>query len=100
MVSRILEDKHGVLGLGLEGSGLGLGLGLEILALTTSLIVISVFPYASSVFESCFYHIRDLKRIKHSRSTRTFIISSLSHLIALPISLVLKSETNYSIISD
>ena len=38
LVSRILEDKHGVLGL--EGSGLG----LEILALTTSLIVISVFP--------------------------------------------------------
>lgn len=100
LVSRILEDKHGVLGLGLEGSGLGLGLGLEILALTTSLIVISVFPYTSSVFKSCFYHIRDLKRIKHSRSTRTFIISSLSHLIALPISLVLKSETNYSIISD
>ena len=98
--SRILEDKHGVLGLGLEGSGLGLGLGLEILALTTSLIVISVFHYTSSVFKSCFYHIRDLKRIKHSRSTRTFIISSLSHLIALPISLVLKSETNYSIISD
>ena len=44
LVSRILEDKHGVLGLGLEGSGLG----LEILALTTSLIVISVFPYTSS----------------------------------------------------
>ena len=71
MVSRILEDKHGVLGLGLEGSGLGLGLGLEILALTTSLIVISVFPYSPSVFKSCFYHIRDLKRIKHSRSTRS-----------------------------